>query len=466
MTTLASDSFIVVRGGTFNNSGQFTMEGTALFFQGGGGSTFRNQAQGTLSKKGAAMGRVETGFVNDGGRFEVWNDGEILNTDNQAGKFIVQNNGVVQKYLTEYLGTTTVEIAFENNGGILNAEGSVHFAAGFSQTLPSSVTNLGIGTYQFPGGVGASVDISAGTLRLSGGTVNARQIRLLGLDLGGANTNAAFEGDGVVNAILRNFVANVSLTGNLTVSGPIWQTSGRMRLNGQTLTNTGSSLRNEGGIIELNGGTLTQTSTIGIVNEGQILRPGTINGRLQNRAGGRIVFDGGNQPDVLVVNGDLENYAGGLIELSGGTLTHTGVAGILNNGEIRGPGTINGRLRNQAGGTVRVAGGNQAGVLTLNGDFTQEVGGTLIVEIGGTTAGTTYSQLVVSGLATLGGTLAVVLLDEFEPNAGPPADEFQVLTFGSSEGAFDNEEQTIDLGDGLFLDLTYNLTNLTLVTRA
>jgi hypothetical protein len=56
-------------------------------------------------------------IVNDGGRFDVWNDRRIVDGDMQAGDFIIQNGGVFQKYLTEYLGTTTIGIAFQNNGG-------------------------------------------------------------------------------------------------------------------------------------------------------------------------------------------------------------------------------------------------------------------------------------------------------------------------------------------------------------
>ena len=53
----------------------------------------------------------------------------------------------------------------------------------------------------------------------------------------------------------------------------------------------------------------------------------------------------------------------------------------------------------------------------------------------------------------------------FTPDPETP-DTFQVVTFDSSDGAFDNDNQTVDLGNGLFLDINYNdPADVTLVTR-
>ena len=55
------------------------------------------------------------------------------------------------------------------------------------------------------------------------------------------------------------------------------------------------------------------------------------------------------------------------------------------------------------------------------------------MELGGTTAGSEYDQLVVTGNANLAGTLDVSLLGEFHPS---PGDSFTVLTYGSRTGTF------------------------------
>ena len=86
--------------------------------------------------------------------------------------------------------------------------------------------------------------------------------------------------------------------------------------------------------------------------------------------------------------------------------------------------------------------------------------GTLNIEIGGTTAGTDYDQLVVTGQATLDGTLNVRLVNGFMPNLD---DRFQVLVFGSRKGDF-AVEIGLDLGAGLRLDPQYDAGGLSLVT--
>ena len=72
-------------------------------------------------------------------------------------------------------------------------------------------------------------------------------------------------------------------------------------------------------------------------------------------------------------------------------------------------------------------------------------GDTTVVNIGGTTAGTDYDQIVVAGDADLGGTLEIVLTGGFTPGVG---DIFEVITYGSATGVF-SDFTGLDLGGGL-----------------
>src|SRR5262249_57965010 len=72
--------------------------------------------------------------------------------------------------------------------------------------------------------------------------------------------------------------------------------------------------------------------------------------------------------------------------------------------------------------------------LSLNGNFTQGPGGTLLIEISGTPAGE-YSVFSVSGAAALDGTVDFTFLDGFTPTIG---DSFTFLTFGTVSGDFAN----------------------------
>jgi hypothetical protein len=76
-----------------------------------------------------------------------------------------------------------------------------------------------------------------------------------------------------------------------------------------------------------------------------------------------------------------------------------------------------------------------AGKLTL-GTYTQGSGGTLTINLDGTTAGTNYYALNISGAATLGGTLD--LSTGFRPVVG---DTWDILNYTSETGSF----ATVDL---------------------
>jgi len=113
--------------------------------------------------------------------------------------------------------------------------------------------------------------------------------------------------------------------------------------------------------------------------------------------------------------GQLE--VGSLIMEAGSLLTGGG-------GNIKGSVNCSGRL----------SPGSSAGTMTIDGDFTQQSGGTLEIELGGTTPGTDYDVLDVIGKATLVGTLDVKLINGFSPKA---ADTFQIINFGSQSGCFE-----------------------------
>jgi hypothetical protein len=100
-------------------------------------------------------------------------------------------------------------------------------------------------------------------------------------------------------------------------------------------------------------------------------------------------------------------------------------------GTLAGPGTVQGDVSNA--GTLAPGAATGPGVLTINGSYTQTATGTLSLNIGGPQAGTDYSQLVVTGLARLDGTLQVKMTNGYRPQ---PGDSFHPLLWGQSQGAF------------------------------
>jgi len=115
---------------------------------------------------------------------------------------------------------------------------------------------------------------------------------------------------------------------------------------------------------------------------------------------------------------------------------------VVSSGVLGGNGAIGGDLNNN-GGTVSP--GNSPGAMYVAGNFSQTDDGTLLIELGGTDAGTNHDILDVEGLASLAGDLEVVLLDGYEPEAGT---SFNILDFGSLLGDFDVVSLP-DLSEGL-----------------
>ena len=125
-------------------------------------------------------------------------------------------------------------------------------------------------------------------------------------------------------------------------------------------------------------------------------------------------------------------------------LTTAGGSVNLQQGTVSGSGTVGGNLNNSSG---TVAPGNSPGILTIDGDYTQGGSGTLALEIGGLLPGEEHDKLVVTGTATLDGTLDVSLINGFAL-AGDM--QFDVLDFNSVV----NDFSTFNLPSGLLWDVS------------
>lgn len=97
-------------------------------------------------------------------------------------------------------------------------------------------------------------------------------------------------------------------------------------------------------------------------------------------------------------------------------------------------------------------------MINVSGYYTQETTGILDLELGGTTPGTGYDQLVVTGATTLGGTLEVSLYNGFTPELGQ---SFTILTYGSQTGEFTTKNLPI-LPIGIGWEIAYGDTGVTL----
>jgi hypothetical protein len=193
---------------------------------------------------------------------------------------------------------------------------------------------------------------------------------------------------------------------------------------GGTLENTPTFNNLVGATFRKSGGTGTSTIGINFNTSGTVdLKSGTCNFYNFTQLDGTTILDGGNLGNV------------------GGTPL------LFKAGNCNGTATVNGDMT--IGSAVskiqmNLGPGFSPGKITINGNYTQLKSGTLDIEVAGLkTPGVNYDRLVVTGTATLGGTLHVTDINGFKPG---PNDTVVPLTAGSISGKFDSTNAQVNYG--------------------
>jgi hypothetical protein len=399
-------------------------------------------------------------IINDGGRFDVWNDQAIKNNGGRAGPFIVQNGGVFQKYLTEYLGTTTIEVAFQNSGGTVRLDGDAIFDNSFTQSQGAALTVFNSGSF-----------VVNGDFQNNGGTIRADASDVTFSGSLFQNNGGTFLASGNVT-----FAGGFSQSDDtsLTVFGPgsysyvvrtsFAVTGGRMQLLGGDLYFPTTYVNNSpapnfsnaifqgyGSLGMVNGSLGVTTQGILYTNFAQILMTGNL------RVGALYLT---NVSQVHLAGYTLTTYAASVNQGGSNIFLENGIlTGFMSNGLgslIQGPGRFRGTQLENAG-VIAVGDLNQPGQLVIEGNLLEDATGTLRFALGANG----FDQLVVLGHAVLAGTIQVALLNGFTPNVSPP-DTFEVITCDSDEGSF--ADTSIDLGDGEYEQVRDDGTDVTLVT--
>ena len=305
--------------------------------------------------------------------------------------------------------------------------------------LTGSATLLDNATLNVTGGL----KIDGGILCFSGNTINngTNPITLSN------NAHLNFSGNQTLNDSVDFAVSNTYYSGSISLDGAVAGGTTLTIASGASLTGSidriGDAYNNFNNPVSvINNGTITQNNTTysGILYN--ITNNGTITATDQS-----TIYFFGHQPLnngnlVAAVNGTIDASNYGINQTAGkttvnGTLTLGNQTLSLAGGTLAGSGIINANngtvAVNNTGGTVSP--GNSPGKLTINGDYTQSTNGIFFEEIGGTSGGTTFDQLVVSGTAIVGGTLQVKLVNGFTPFNGETFDFFYATALS---GNFDN----------------------------
>jgi Tol biopolymer transport system component len=123
----------------------------------------------------------------------------------------------------------------------------------------------------------------------------------------------------------------------------------------------------------------------------------------------------------------------GVVDVQGTLVVDVGIFNHLAAGVLQGSGVLDlqSALIDEFDGEIRP--GTSPGILTVDGSLAPGVGSRLAIELGGTTAGTGYDRLAMTGTFAAAGSLDVTLVNGFEPSLG---DIFAILYWGNQTGEF------------------------------
>ncbi len=327
----------------------------------------------------------------------------------------------------EYVGCAGYGM-FNQSGGTHNIDGNLIIGE-ISDPDPDTGTLAGSGTVNLYGG---SLDVTGtvtvglggtGYFYQSGGTHDIADILVLGNQTSGSGTYR-----------LSDDVAPATLTTRETVVGA-FGTGAFTQTGGSHTTDTLVLGYNVGGngTYDLSGGSLeSDFQRIGLEGTGTFIQTGgtnTVTTMLvigqEASASGRYEMLGGT-----LTAANINNNANGTFIAGAGTTT-TVTNAFTNYGLVSGEGSIIGSLVNA--GTLSP--GNSPGTLIVQGDYTQDAGSTLFIELGGEAQGVTYDLLSITGNASLAGTLEVDLYGGYTPDVG---DSFDILVTSWLTGEFDD----------------------------
>lgn len=488
---LHSTSRLTVDGGaSVSANGPFHLYGAGNLSLGGGAS---------LNTMEVILGRNSTppgvrGMATLAGAGTNWtHGGQMIVGDGTGATLLVRDGATLNSFADAFIGATPGAA-----GSAVEVRG-----AGANWQL-GTVTNAFIrvgGNNNAPGGA-ASLTIADGGRVSTSGHIRVFQNSRIDVTSGGVLSTTATTaldvdaqgllhvGDGTVTATLFTNKGHVELAGNAVLNGATVNNEGVLSGNGRvghalnnavfgqvrvgaqqslTFPNPLSSVHNNNGAIQVTGGGIEFARTLfnstsglisgrgtfrfgsgmgtGLSNDGTLAVSGDsdVFGDVQNNANGKLIVSGGA---TATFHDDVVNQAGAQVRISDGS-----AAVFL--GSYAGAGTV-------GTGTAYLEGdlrpGFSPGTMNFGGSLAIGPAATYRLELGGTQNGQ-YDRVVVAGNASLAGTLAVTLIDNFTPTLG---DRFEVLEAASVVGTFDSV--TGGAVGGVELKPIYRNTGVTLLT--
>jgi hypothetical protein len=167
-------------------------------------------------------------------------------------------------------------------------------------------------------------------------------------------------------------------------------------------------------------------------------------------AGARLDFN-----NEFNINAQMVDVTGAGKVFINNNLDGAGAAGIVNNtGNLGGSGRIDGALNNNSGGTLNP--GSSVGTLTVAGAFTQVDGASINIELGDTSTSGIFDKIVVTGAATLDGSIFACPIGSFATVVG------NVYTILTATGGVTNNTLALAASDTGKYSLGFTANSVTL----
>jgi hypothetical protein len=401
-------------------------------------------------------GNLQTGnaaAINNNGTWDMQNNQAI--TPNFGTMSTFTNSGTLRK--SAGITTSAISILFNNNnnaiidvqtGIVVLSSGTstggnysvatnalLDLTGGGTQNITGTYTGSGSGVIEFSAGTinvldaGATFNFSP-ALQWTGGTLTREPVDTATLTNSGTLLITGNQNDKVINGAIFITTGTTTWTGTRNI-----QTG-----NAAQITNSGTWDIQNAQALSHNFGTVstftnTSTATVTKAVAGTTFIGITFNNNGTVNVASGVLQVGGGGTDTGAFNG----ITGSTLQFSGGTHTlNTGTAlpsagrTQVTGGEIDIRDVVAVQDFGLLNGTLRIT---STGIFNVGGIYNQTTNGSLVIEIGGTTAGAGYGQLNVTGTASLAGSFTAVLVNDFAPSIG---DSYAVITYGSRNGLFNN----------------------------
>jgi fibronectin-binding autotransporter adhesin len=413
-------------GGTVN--GTLQNQGNFIYQSGQFNGRLLNQGTTSISNVSGASFTTGNGVENDGtmtvaaGQTLTVNGAGLDNLGTfTLGGVISGSGAVVNNFGGTMQAHGMINPTFTNNG-VLDVDGVLRLN-GATSTNNGIVGGSGTVIGNFANAAGGALDLSASDLlALSNAWTNSGLVTLQGNSVlgGGTITNfGTIQGTGTVFAPVTNSTGVVRAYGGELDLGAAGNTNAAAGLMQAATGNTIMVLQG----LATNSGTIALTGGAFDNNNHALSNAGIINGYGTLRTGGLT-----STGKLNVGEGNLDVF---------GSVTNNGTIGIQGGRSIYFFGNVSGSGSYTGIGTAvflaAVSPGSSPASVSFGGNVDLASTATLNMELGGTTPGSQFDQLRVTGQLALGGALQVSLINSFAPLAGQT---FDILDWGGLDGTF------------------------------